>query len=103
MHKDELDSDARAFRMKGAGVCIKDDLSVGEDMMATLGLGETVRIKAGAYTAYTGKVDEIHQAKSLIRVSVPIFNKRTPVELKFSEVEKITFAEDEDSLRDESK
>jgi len=52
-------------------------------------LGETVRIKSGPFQNFTGKVEGINQAKSLLKVSVNIFGRTQPVKLGFLDVEKV--------------
>ena len=58
-------------------------------------VGEVVRIKSGPFASFTGKVEEINEEKSTLKVTVTIFGRSTPVELNFLDVEKVTFAEDE--------
>jgi len=49
------------------------------------------RIKAGPFQAFTGKVEGINQAKSLLKVKVDIFGRVTPVKVIFPEAEKLEF------------
>jgi len=56
----------------------------------TFKLGETVRIKCGSFACFTGKVEGINQAKSLLKVAVTIFGRNQPVELRFLDIEKVS-------------
>ena len=55
----------------------------------TFRLGDTVRIKSGPFAAFTGEVEGINQAKSLLKVMVNIFGRARPVKLRFLDVEKV--------------
>ena len=52
-------------------------------------VGELVRIKEGPFTDFNGAIEDVNYDKSKVRVSVTIFGRATPVELDFSQVEKI--------------
>jgi transcriptional antiterminator NusG len=56
---------------------------------------EVVRIKSGPFASFTGKVEEVNEEKTTLKVTVTIFGRATPVELSFLDVEKVTFAEEE--------
>jgi len=51
--------------------------------------GQPVRIKSGAFENWTATVLEIHSDRSKLKVLVNMFGRETPVELDFSQVEKI--------------
>jgi transcriptional antiterminator NusG len=57
----------------------------------TFRLGDTVRILSGPFAAFTGRVEGINQSKSLLKVTVNIFDRTTALKLGFADVEKISF------------
>ena len=59
--------------------------------MTTFRLGDTVRIRSGPFASFTGKIEGINQARRLLKVRVEIFGRATPIKLKFSEVDKVSF------------
>ena len=56
----------------------------------TFKLGDTVRIKSGPFASFTGKVEEINQAKSVLKVMVNIFGRARSVKLRILDVEKVS-------------
>ncbi len=52
-------------------------------------VNDTVRIMEGALANFTGTVTEINKEKHKVKVLVSMFGRETPVELEFSQVQKI--------------
>ena len=52
--------------------------------------GEEVRVIAGAFSNMKGEVEEVNPARGKLRVTVNIFGRPTPLELDFTEVEKLS-------------
>jgi len=52
-------------------------------------IGQTVRIKDGAFTDFDATIIEINVDKGTLRVMVTLFGRETPIELEFSSVEPI--------------
>ncbi|MBC8173565.1 MAG: transcription termination/antitermination factor NusG [Chitinophagales bacterium] len=53
-------------------------------------IGETVKITDGPFNDFLGNVDEIYEDKKKLKVIVKIFGRKTPVELNFVQVEKVS-------------
>jgi len=53
-------------------------------------LGDTVRIVYGPFGSFTGKIEGINQAKSLLKIKVAIFGRDKPLKLNFRAVEKLS-------------
>jgi|KBSSwiStaDraftv2_1062776.scaffolds.fasta_scaffold681479_1 Transcription antiterminator len=69
----------------------KSDQDTTHRKPGTLRLGDTVRIKSGPFTEFTGKIEGINQAKALLKVRVRIYGRTEPIKLNFSDVEAVSF------------
>jgi len=50
---------------------------------------DVVRVVAGPFADFTGKIEEVNVQKEKLRVLISIFGRDTPVELDFSQVERL--------------
>lgn len=63
---------------------------VGESVNEPFIIEETVKIIDGPFNDFKGTIEEIYEEKKKLKVIVKIFGRRTPVEVNFMQVEKMS-------------
>ncbi len=68
-----------------------DELAVqSENVAIPYVLGETVKVIDGPFNGFDGTIEKINEEKRKLEVMVKIFGRKTPLELSYMQVEKIS-------------
>jgi transcriptional antiterminator NusG len=62
----------------------------GEILSNPFTIGESVKVMDGPFNDFTGVIEEINEEKKKLKVMVKIFGRRTPIELNYIQVEKLS-------------
>ena len=60
-----------------------------ESVVIPFVVGEAVKVIDGPFNGFDGTVEEVNSEKRKLKVEVKIFGRKTPLELNFSQVEKV--------------
>ena len=68
-----------------------DELSIqNENVVIPYMVGESVKVIDGPFNGFDGSIEKIYEEKRKLEVMVKIFGRKTPLELSYMQVEKIS-------------
>ena len=68
-----------------------DELAVqNENVAIPYVIGETVKVVDGPFNGFDGSIEKINEEKRKLEVMVKIFGRKTPLELSYMQVEKVS-------------
>ena len=68
---------------------IDEMTEIPEDVIIPFEVGESVKVSDGPFSGFDAIVEEVNNEKKKLKVMVKIFGRKTPVELGFTQVEKL--------------
>jgi len=71
---------SKADQLQEDGVKLEDEFEV----------GESVKVIDGPFNGFIGVVEEVNDERKRLKVVVKIFERRTPIELRYNQVEKVS-------------
>src|SRR5688572_30592267 len=80
-------SNPEAFKLLGKA---DEMLEAGETIAEPFIINEDVKIVEGPFNDFIGTIEEINNEKKKLKVIVKIFGRRTPVEVSFMQIQKIS-------------
>jgi transcription termination/antitermination protein NusG len=67
-----------------------DELSVStENINIPFAIDETIKVIDGPFNGFNGTIEKVNEEKRKLEVMVKIFGRKTPLELSFTQVEKV--------------
>ena len=60
-----------------------------EELEVAFYVGESVKVIDGPFNSFTGVIEDVNNEQKKLKVMVKIFGRQTPLELNFTQVEKI--------------
>ena len=68
---------------------IDEKAEIPEELFIPYEVGESVKVSDGPFSGFDAVVEEVNSEKKKLKVMVEIFGRKTPVELGFTQVEKL--------------